>query len=208
MCHAGLSPTNFHSLLLEIDLDLVEQVRLRGCPHCGGPLHRADYPRKPWGLGRQARSCYARRFSLCCDRDGCRRRTTPGTMRFLGRRRYTAVMMVLVSALTHGITARRGERLRQALGVSRRTLTRWRAWWREALVASVFWRTVRGRLASALDVQALPAVLLEAFEGRSRRRRLLRLLGFLAPLSSSGADCPPDEIDPQDVSVLLAEAGS
>lgn len=208
MCHGILRPTNFHALLLRIDLDLVEQAQREGCPHCGGGLHRADYPRKPWRVSRQAERCYERRFSLCCERDGCRRRTTPGTVRFLGRRRYTAVMMILVSALSHGVTKRRGERLRQALGVSRRTLTRWRQWWREAFVASPFWRTARTRLASALEPRPLPAALLEAFEGRSRRQRLLELLLFLAPLSSSAADYLLGEVNPQDLPVLLGGTGS
>lgn len=208
MCHAGLLPTNFHALLLAIDLDLVEQARLQGCSHCSGALHRADYPRKPWGVDERSRSYYARRLSLCCDRDGCRRRTTPGTVRFLGRRRYIAVMMTLVSMLTHGVTARRGERLRQVLGVSRRTLTRWRGWWREAFVASAFWRTNRGRLASTLDVRALPAALLEAFDGRTRRQRLLQWLVFLAPLSAGGADYLRDAVDPQSLTVLLGGTGS
>lgn len=216
MCHGILRPTNFHGLLLRIDLDLVEQAQRGDCRHCGGVLHRADYPRKPWGLGQRARCNYTHRFSLCCDRDGCRRRTTPGTVRFLGRRRYTAVMMILVSALSHGVTQRRGVRLRQALGVSRRTLTRWRGWWREAFVASTFWRTVRARLALALDARPLPAALLEAFEGRSRRQRLLGLLLFLAPLSSpapqeqtsNAADYLLGEVNPQDLPVLHGGIGS
>lgn len=207
MCHTSPLPTNFHALLWRIDLDLAEQSRREGCPHCDGVLHRADYPRKAWGVSRRARWCYERRLSLCCARDGCRRRTTPGTVRFIGRRRYTAVMMILVSALSHGATPRRGERLRQALGVSRRTLTRWRTWWREAFVASAFWRSARGRLASALDRRALPAVLLEAFAGRGRRQRLLKLLVFLAPLSANRADCLLGGGGPQDLSVLLAGTG-
>lgn len=217
MCHAGLSPTNFHALLLQLDLDLVDQAQRQGCPHCGGVLHRADYPRKPWRVSGRFGWCYERRFSLCCERDGCRRRTTPGTVRFLGRRRYVAAMVVLVSALSHGVTGRRGERLRQALKVSRRTLTRWRTWWRDTFVASAFWRSVRGRLASVLDLRALPAALLEAFDGRTCRQRLLQLLRFLAPLSStapaaqetpSGSDYLRVGGDPQDRSVLLGQSAS
>lgn len=206
MCHGVLSSTNFHALLRRIDLDLVEQAQAEGCPHCGGVLHRADYPRKPWGVNVRMRECYERRFSLCCDRDGCRRRSTPGTVRFLGRRRYSAAMMILLSALSHSVARRRCERLRQALGVSRRTLTRWRAWWREGFVASAFWRGLRARLALALDHGALPAALLQAFAGHSRR--LLRVLVLLAPLSSYRADSLRAGVAPQNLSVWLAARGS
>ena len=215
MCHAGLLPTNFHALLLQFDRDLLDQAQRRGCSHCGGVLHRADYPRKPWRVSRQFGWCYERRFSLCCERDGCRRRTTPGSVRFLGRRRYTAVMVILVSALSHGGAGRRGERLRQALKVSRRTLTRWRTWWRENFVASAFWRTARGRLVRRLENTPLPAALLEAFEGRTRQR-LLKLLLFLAPLSSpapqeqktSGSGYLRGGGAPQDLPVLAGKSAS
>lgn len=208
MCHGILRPTNFHALLLRIDLDLVEQAQRAGCRHCGGVLHRADYPRKPWRVSRRAERCYERRFSLCCERDGCRRRITPGTVRFLGRRRYTAAMMILVSALSHSGRPRRCARLRQALKINRRTLTRWRQWWREAFVASPFWRTARTRVASVLKPRLLPAALLAAFEGRSRRQRLLELLRFLAPLSTSAADYLLGELNPQDRPVLQGGIGS
>ncbi len=205
MCHAGLSPTNFHALLLCIDQDLAEGVRVEGCRHCGGVLHRADYPRKPWGVGRQSMAYYARRLSLCCARDGCRRRSTPATVRFLGRRRYVAVIMILVSALTHGVTPRRGERLRQALGVSRRTLVRWRRWWRERFVATAFWRVQRARFAKALETARLPVGLLAAFEG-SMRQRLLHLLVFLAPLSGDGPNYLLAERNPQSLTVFPQQA--
>jgi hypothetical protein len=33
-------------VLTKIDGDLAEQAWIEGCVHCGGALHRADYPRK------------------------------------------------------------------------------------------------------------------------------------------------------------------
>ena len=44
-----LRDAKFLSLLLHCDRDLAEEVRERGCPKCGGRLHRADYERKPRG---------------------------------------------------------------------------------------------------------------------------------------------------------------
>jgi hypothetical protein len=104
-------------------------------------------------------------------------------VRYLGRRVYLGAVVVLVTAMIGGLTATRAARLRQWLGVSVRTLARWRVWWRETFVASVFWRGARGRFMPPVMTETLPASLLERFAG-DERTRLLRLLVFLTPLTT------------------------
>ena len=70
-----------HQLLEKVDADLAQEACEKGCLHCQGKLHRADYDRKPRG-GPQ----WDRRYSFCCAEEDCRRRLTPESMRFLGRR--------------------------------------------------------------------------------------------------------------------------
>jgi hypothetical protein len=204
VCHAKRLPTNFHTLLERIDADLADQVRLAGCRHCGGVLHRANYPRKPFGVKRFS-SSYQQRFSLCCGRDGCRRRSTPPSLRFLGRVRYVGALMLLLSALSQGVTARRGERLRAVIGVSRRTITRWRRWWREVFVTTPTGKALFARMPGLREAGALPGVLLAAFDGTTMRQRLLQCLAALTPLSIDRADYPLAEVDPQTLSVLSGE---
>jgi hypothetical protein len=36
--------------LEKVDADLLEAERVKGCRHCSGKLHRADYRRKPRGM--------------------------------------------------------------------------------------------------------------------------------------------------------------
>lgn len=98
-------------------------------------MHRASFPRKPRGPAALPAG-YDRRHSFCCAVDGCRKRVTPLSVRFLGRRVFTGAVVVLVSALRHGLTPPRVRRLREALGVSRRTLERWCVWWCETFAAS------------------------------------------------------------------------
>jgi len=69
--HVGLRDSSFLERLCEIDHDLAEQARARGCP-CGGVLHRADYARKPRGAPSDVPADLDRRHSFCCARDGCR----------------------------------------------------------------------------------------------------------------------------------------
>lgn len=94
-------------------------------------LLRADYPRKPRGVAHVVlEESYSRRLSFCCEREGCRRRVTPESVRFLGRRVFLGAVVVLATALAHGLTARRRQALCERLAVSGRTLGRWCRWWR------------------------------------------------------------------------------
>jgi hypothetical protein len=93
VCHALLQDIKFFKLLLHIDHELAAQTRGVGCP-CGGILHQANYPRKPRGCPNELRSVYASRFSFSCNR--CRKRATSQSVRFLGRRVYLALAVVLV----------------------------------------------------------------------------------------------------------------
>jgi hypothetical protein len=92
--------SEFFEGLMAIDLAIVQQAGAQGCRFCGGRLHRGDYPRKPRGglIGRAAES-FRMRFSLCCGEEGCRRRATPASVRFLGRRVYTAAVVIVASVV-------------------------------------------------------------------------------------------------------------
>ena len=171
--------SRFEALLASIDSDLAARAKSKGCAHCGGTLHSATYPRKPRGLSDSV-DPPSRRSSFCCET--CRRRTTPASVRFMGRRVYTATIVVLVSAMDEGVTNRRIDELRGVLGVHRRTLQRWRRWWRTVFTATPFWSVARADLMPPPDTTALPASLLERFVGSETPMRLAQCLGFLAPL--------------------------
>jgi hypothetical protein len=168
--------------LLLIDRELCEKARRERCPQCAGRLDSSAYPRKPRGLPPDLDEAHTRRLSLCCD--VCRQRVTPPSVRFLGRRVYTGVVLLLASA--RRLTAARLRELQALLGVDRRTLYRWRRWWQESLVRSSWWRLARGQFLPPLDESCLPAALLERFEGADPARRLVQVLAFLAPLSVPG----------------------
>ena len=180
-CQKPLADQILFELLEEIDREFAQQTHLGGCWFCGCRLHRADYERKPRGGPK-----WDKRFSFCCSREGCRRRCTPASVRFLGRRVYAGVIVVLVSAMLHGLNQRRVERLRQVLPIDRRTLQRWRQWWLESFVRTRFWKAARARFMPPLCEAILPRSLVQGFE-IERRDRLLDLLKFLAPLTVPGA---------------------
>ena len=176
-----LADQQLYQLLEKVDSDLTEEARRQGCPLCGGQLHRSDYDRKPRG-GPQ----WEMRFSLCCAKEGCRRRHTPPSVRFMGRRVYAGLVVVLVSAMIHGLKPERVELLREVLRIDRRTLQRWRQWWLGAFVKSSFWRGARARFMPPLCPTTMPLSLCVSF-GVERRDRLLELLKFLAPITTPTA---------------------
>ena len=178
-----LCDPKLHTLLLAIDRELAAQERRRGCGHCGGVLHSAQYPRKARGLhsiepGQDSLS----RFSFCCET--CRRRSTPASVRFLGRRAYPAALVLLLSAMDGGVNARKTAALRVAFGVARRTLERWRSWWRNVFVCTRFWHAQRARVMPPLVHDKLPASLLERFQADSFLARVIQCLHFLGPLTA------------------------
>ena len=176
MCHALLYDPKFLALLLRIDHELAAQARADGC-RCGGALHRADFPRKPRGCPIEVRPDHSSRLSFCCS--VCRRRSTSMSVRFLGRRVYLGLAVVLVSARPAGPTPA-AARLGLALGVARRTLGRWRVWWREQFPLTPLWRSTCARFMPPVPTGQLPGGLLERFTGPAHEA-LMRLLVWLSP---------------------------
>jgi hypothetical protein len=172
--------------LLAVDRELAEAARQKTCS-CGGRLHRANYPRKPRGSSDALPLEYGCRLSFCCDRDGCRKRVTPPSVRFLGRKVYLAAVVVLVSAMRQGPTPRRVHELSQLFGANRRTIQRWQVFWRELFPQTQFWKVARGRLPPSDDTTLLPHSLLAAFlRGVDLCQEWAQLLRFLSPITITG----------------------
>lgn len=184
MCHKLLRDASLFARLWAIDCDIAREVREAGCLSCGARLDTANYPRKPRGGPDELDVTYSKRLSFCCAAEGCRRRATPASVRFLGRRVYLAVVVVLATAMVHGVTERRAAVLCGELEVSLETVERWRRWWQEWLPGTPYWRTAKGRFRSPPDRSRLPVSLWEAFTG-GEADRIVRLLRFLGPLTTS-----------------------
>lgn len=184
MCHLLLRDARIYDHLLKIDRDLACQVRAEMCCQCGGRLDAADYPRKPRGGPTKLPADYERRFSFCCAT--CRRRVTPPSVRFFGRRVYLAPVFLIVSAMQDALTARRLARIRELYGADRRTVLRWREWWRELFPTTSFWRAMAARFAPAVDVAELSGSLFKRFSGPTLAR-VVAVLKFLSPLSTRSA---------------------
>jgi hypothetical protein len=183
VCHAVLQDPNFPALLERADEEHAAVVQAAGCC-CGGRLHSARYPRKPRGEPRGGSAAGAvSRHSFCCAR--CRRRRTPMSVRFLGRRVYWAAVVLLASALAHGFSPRRLAQLKGLLGVPARTLLRWRQWWLTEFIVTPLWIAVCGRFVPPPATALLPARLLERFTASDEPARLFAALQFIAPLSTN-----------------------
>jgi hypothetical protein len=81
----------------------------RGCRCCLGPGH-------DW-------------LSLCCTRHGRRTREASSSSRFLGRKVSLTAAVIVIAILREGMTTARMRRLREIVGVDRRTVECWRKWW-------------------------------------------------------------------------------
>ncbi len=177
MCHAVLQDPAFFRFLIRIDEEFAAATRLGRCLGCTGPLHVADFPRKPRGCPAAVREDYSWRLSFTCGR--CEARATSPSVRFAGRRVYLAVVLMLSSPA--GSCS--GEVLCDLLSISVRTLQRWRMWWRVDFVLTPFWQSVRERFMPPVMIERLPPSLLERFDATEMTDRLAQALRFIAPLS-------------------------
>ena len=181
--HQLLADASFWDFLFDIDQQLAENAKNKKCPNCGAPLHCADYPRKPRGP-RLLPDHYRWRLSFCCARDGCRKRVTPPSVRFLGRKVFLGTIVVLVAAMRQGPSPRRVRELTEQFGVSRDTIYRWREFWNEHFPKTTFWKLARARVLPVREIVALPRSLLEAFvTAEDDRDGWGKLLEFLSPIT-------------------------
>jgi len=186
MYHDLPDSASFWSFLLAVDEDLAEQARKHGCP-CGGRLHCANYPRKPRGTPAPLPEPQRLRHSFCCEREGCRKRATPPSVRFLGRTVYLAAIVILISAMRQGPSPRRVRELSQRFGADESTIARWQVFWREHFPQTPFWKVARAGLVTLGPIQSLPYSLVDAFLHRHPPcEGWTLLLRFLAPITVPG----------------------
>ena len=107
-----------------------------------------------------------------------------------GRKVYLATMVVLIAIMREGATAARMRHLYELLGVNRRTVERWRAWWCNTFTASPFWQIGRATFMPPVHQDRLPVSLIERFTGSGGERlvALLRLISRSPEATGTLAD--------------------
>jgi hypothetical protein len=75
--------------------------------------------------------------------------------------------------------------LQRLLGVSRRTVLRWRRWWTQDFTRTSLWRSLRSRLMQPIASVQLPQSLLDRFGSKEPTVRMAQALHLLSPLSVS-----------------------
>ncbi len=174
VCHTLLQRPEFFQLLVQIDTELAAQMHASGCP-CGGVLHRANYPRKPKACPEEVHHAFESRWSFCCNL--CRKRSTPMSVRFLGRRVYVALAVVVLAVRRNKTNAAIAQ-LAETLGVPERTIARWL----QCFCATALWQAQCGRFMPSVEMTELPQSLMARFTGAAHEA-MGRLLMFLSPLS-------------------------
>ena len=169
------------AVLLGMDLELAAAARAAGCA-CGGRLHQGNFARKPRGGPEGLDNVHRIRLSFYCGREGCRKRKTPASVRFLGRRVYWGVVVVIGAAFEGGVTAKRVRGLAELIGhpIDRRTLRRWVSWWREGLPKSRTWKVMKGLFSRSVEPGRLPVSLLEMMAGPDAVTRVTGVLELLS----------------------------
>ena len=114
------------------------------------------------------------------------------SVRFLGRRVYLALVVVLSSSRHAGSNS--AARALAGLAIPLRTLERWRAWWHDAFKHTALWRGASGGFMPSLDLERLPDALLERFVGADASQRMSAMLRFLSPLTVRACGMQPAHV--------------
>lgn len=179
--------------LCQLDFEYAQKYKDQGSPCCGAALHTSNYRRKPRGVAPRIleklegyKLQWELRFSFCCSK--CRKRFTPASVRFLGRKQYWGWLLLIQCALAGGKFAQKQlqEQLQgYGIGLDQRTLHRWLAWWEQTVGNSPFWKAFKGRFASPIDPRQIPSSLLCHYYERSKDllSMLKQVLSQLRPLT-------------------------
>ena len=155
-----------YEVLYRVDQELAEALREKGCPQdgCQGALHQANYSRKPRGGPDEIRDALLKRRSFCCALKGCRRRATPLSVLFMGRRVFWRVAVVITVTLLQEQQAEHSVgKLSKRFGMDPRTLKRWMTYFSEVFPSSQTWERLRGRVSCDIRNDFLPKDLLDHF---------------------------------------------
>ncbi len=169
--------------LYKIDLAIAKLYRQKKCPHCQGPLYYANYFRKPRGEPDGIPEEYCLQFSLCCGKEGCRRRLIPPTCRFLGRKVYWyAVILTIVSDWQNKIQNMTISKLAGKMGISRNTLKRWLHFFQNIFPVSTQWKKIRGCVSAIVKNDRLPGSLINSYlkQQSNIEKALISCLKFLS----------------------------
>ena len=164
--------SSLYDFLHEVELDLYRQAKEAGCPHCTkggrtGVLDDAFYGRKPRGGPDDLPDELLVRRSLCCRREGCRRRTLPPSCLYLGSKVYWKLVIWLVLACRQRDKHRMSYRMLAAhLGVSRSTVWRWMELYAAEFLTSDAWQARRGLLGADISPRQVFADIWEVFRMR------------------------------------------
>jgi hypothetical protein len=185
MMQETLNNSNYYYVLYETDKKIAEAAKAKGCPYCNGSLHQANYPRLPRGAPQGIDLKYHIGFSLCCAVEGCRKRLTPPSLRFLGRKIYTSMVLILVFRFDGNYSQKistLNEYYPLELTLAEETVSRWQRYWRSQFPLSPFYNKQSTLL--QLPIDSLPISLLTQFKG-TLTTQLFNLLQYLSPLSAS-----------------------
>ena len=182
MYHSLLTDATFYNSLLDLDRLIAEQIREGQCPLCSGKLNQSHFLRKPRGVPNGTHPDYPVRFSYCCAEEGCRKRFTTPSMRFLSRKVYSSVILFMIFLFNSKSDEKRVEKLNTLLNttLSVETVRRWRHYWIKIIPQSNTWK----RAAFSHELcETLPSSLLALFQ-YSLKEQLYKGLKWLLPLTT------------------------
>ena len=95
------------------------------------------------------------------------------------------MIIILITALEHGLSTKRRKQLIEALDIWPQTMARWKKWWRAVFPDSHCWQAMRGYFVPPVNAAQVPGALLGRLTGDDLMQRLCHLLRLLIPITTA-----------------------
>lgn len=173
-------------MLYSIDEKIAKKFQENPCKRCSSKLHKNYFPRKPRGVPPEFEVYFSSRFSFSCGR--CRKRATSPSTRFLGRKVYISLFVVLIPYLVLA-NLNKSNLFSKLINLhpktfSMITLKRWLRWWNNVPYSRI-WKKIGGSLRPNINSLALPFFIVEQFQIKEVDPSLFMasILEFLSPIA-------------------------
>lgn len=172
----------FSEALYQEDKKIAQRFYKQNCQYdCSGIYYTSNYPRKPRGITPESEHHYNFRFSFCCS--NCRLRFTPETVRFLGRKVYVALFIMMILSTNEKLQNELIELPPQSIAPI--TFKRWIVWWDLIVQKSPAWKKLVGLLSANIENIFLPLFIVDQFiqDTVDFNKSVLSMLEFISPIS-------------------------
>ncbi len=171
--------SSFWLELYKIDREIALSEIQKPCKRCDGKLHFSNFERKPRGVPDIPHETTLR-FSGCCSI--CRKRQTFSSVRFLGRKVYSATFIFIIIGFYGKSSEPSLDKIRPPYPL-KKTIRLWFIWWSHFVEESKTWKKLSLPFLFQMGKKPQFSEFSIKFKEKNSFKWMINVLSFLSSLS-------------------------